>query len=97
MFAETATADIDAKRRTVATSWIFWAVFAIWQALGVWIPRFTNIHSNIWPLFAGLMLVPGIAIPFVFDFLPFRAGMTMGVLVMAGSGLFSPKLGDDRK
>ncbi len=39
-----------------------WVLFAIVQALGVLIPRFTNIHSNIWPVFALLLLVPGIAL-----------------------------------
>jgi hypothetical protein len=40
----------------------FCLLFAIIQVLGVVIPRFTNIHENIWPAFGLLLLAPGIAL-----------------------------------
>jgi hypothetical protein len=39
-----------------------WLLFVMIQALGVVIPRLTNIHSNIWPAFGLLLLVPGIVV-----------------------------------
>jgi hypothetical protein len=44
-----------------------WLIFALCQILGAWIPTFTNIHSNVAPLFASLLLVPGVAVWFVFE------------------------------
>jgi hypothetical protein len=43
-----------------------WVIFVIVQVLGAWIPTCTNIHSNIAPLFAGLLLLPGILVWFLF-------------------------------
>jgi hypothetical protein len=38
------------------------AAFAACQLLGVFLPRLTNIHSEIWPAFALLLLMPGIVL-----------------------------------
>ncbi len=38
-----------------------WMLFAVIQTCGVVIPRYTNIHSNIWSVFGLLLLAPGIA------------------------------------
>jgi len=50
-----------------------WLLFVLLQALGVLIPRLTNIHANIWPAFALLLLVPGILLAAVL-------GLTWGVV-----------------
>jgi hypothetical protein len=70
-------------KRAIAKSWQFWSVFASCQTLGIAIPAFTNIHSNIWPLFGCLLLVPGIAIPFMLDFLPLWVGLAIAVALNA--------------
>jgi len=51
------------------------------QALGIAIPRLTNIHSNIWPAFGILLLVPGIVVVLLLG-LTFWS-MTLAVLVNA--------------
>jgi len=43
-----------------------WLLFALLQVLGAWIPTYTNIHMNIAPVFAGLLLLPGILVWFAF-------------------------------
>jgi hypothetical protein len=60
-------------KRAKQTQIAAWILFAVVQALGVVIPRLTNIHSNIWPLFGFLFLVPGIALVTV-------VGLTWGVV-----------------
>jgi hypothetical protein len=62
--------------------WKYWSVFAVFQFLGVFIPSFANLHSNVWPLFAGLLLVPGVAILFLFH-LPTYYRLAIAVLLNA--------------
>lgn len=65
-----------------------WVLFAIIQACGVVIPQFTNFHSNIWPLFAVLLLVPGIALVAV---LGFSWGTAFAIPVNAAAWYFAMK------
>jgi len=61
-----------------------WVIFAIIQILGTWIPTYTNVHSNIAPLFAGLLLLPGIAVWFLFphsDWWPVMIAIPINALV----------------
>ncbi len=60
-------------KRVTLFKTVGWIIFAVVQAFGVLIPRFTNIHSNIWPAFALLLLVPGVALVAVL-------GLTWGIV-----------------
>jgi hypothetical protein len=59
------------------------AVFTVSQILGVVIPTFTNIHSNPLPLFAALLLAPGIAVAFLFPSLSWPLTATISIVINA--------------
>lgn len=63
---------------------IVFAAFAISQFVGTVVPVFTNIHSNIWPFFALLLLIPGIVVPAIlFPSLPYFGTAAVAVTVNA--------------
>jgi fructose-specific phosphotransferase system IIC component len=71
-----------------------WVLFILLQVLGVLIPRFTNIHSNIWPAFGLLLLVPGILLAAVFGL---TWGVVLSVPVNAVAWYFSLRLLDEKE
>jgi hypothetical protein len=65
--------------------WKYWCVFAVCQLLGIFIPlSFWNIHTNSWPLFAGVLLTPGIEILLLRLQMPTYYGAALTVLLNAG-------------
>ncbi len=56
--------------------------FTLCQLIGSVVPFFTNIHNNIWPLFALLFLIPGIAVGLVFP-MSLALGVAVAVPVNA--------------
>jgi hypothetical protein len=39
--------------------------FVVFHVVGMVVPMLWNVHSNAWPLFAYLLLIPGIAVAFL--------------------------------
>jgi hypothetical protein len=72
-FRQLIPAKVMSVKRTRYAGIGLWLLFALLQALGVLIPRLTNIHANIWPAFGLLLLVPGILLAAVL-------GLTWGVV-----------------
>ncbi len=56
---------------------VLWFLFVVVQILGVSVPRLANIHSNIIPVFAFLLLVPGIAIVTLFGLTTWTIGVAI--------------------
>ena len=71
-----------------------WLLFAVLQVLGILIPHFTNIHSNIWPAFGLLLLVPGIALAAVFGLM---WGVVLSIPVNAITWYFGLRLLEDKQ
>ncbi|HXU14870.1 MAG TPA: hypothetical protein VN708_07050 [Terriglobales bacterium] len=68
-------------------------LFSVLQLLGVLIPQFTNIHSNIRPAFGLVLLVPGILLAAVFGL---TWGVVLSVPVNAVAWYFGLRLLDEK-
>jgi hypothetical protein len=75
-------------RTPYQTNTKLWLMFLMIQTFEVTIPTFTNIHSNIWPVFGLLLLVPGIILMPIFD-LAVVWGIALAVPVNAAIWYFS--------
>jgi hypothetical protein len=61
----------------------FWLVFVACEVVGVMVPSFANIHHNIAPLFAGLLLAPGLILLLIFN--SFRPELVAIAIVINGA------------
>ena len=66
--------------------WKLWVIFGLIQCLGLALPFFANVHSNMGPFFLGILLLfPGSLIAI---FLPETAGLIVtGILVVGVNSL----------
>ncbi len=62
-----------------------WALFAAVQVLGVTIASHTNIHTNIWPAFGLLLLIPGIVVTFALEL---RVGPAIAAAVVINAAVW---------
>jgi hypothetical protein len=58
--------------------------FIICQLIGTVVPQFANVHTNPWPFFALLLLIPGIGLMFV---IPETWTVTLTLAVVAVNGM----------